>query len=58
MAHTCFEGERVQMKFRITENVSGQDVEEIQEVLTQRVMQRQRIRRRTAIRRQQTRWQN
>ncbi len=29
MAHTCFEGERVQMKFRITENVSGQDVEEI-----------------------------
>ena len=35
-----------------------QDVEEIQEVLTQRVMQRQRIRRRTAIRWQQTRWQN
>ena len=35
-----------------------QDVEEIQEVMTQRVMQRQRIRRRTAIRRQQTRWQN
>lgn len=41
MAHTCFEGERIQMKFRITENVSGQDVEEIHSQLKNIITQKE-----------------